>query len=882
MKRLYSLIGIGLLALLLCGCGGGGNDGANNLDNGPVAVQLLRATPSAGSSPLRVTFTVNISGGIAPYYYSWDYNNDGAVDIYINQTFDRTLSVQNDYFLRASDAGGDSVYQCQLKVMDSSGDPAIEPDPLTITVQAGSGITFGEQTGWITDTTGNDGEYIAVSGEPVYFRAQPLNGVAPYTYQWDFDEDGNVDSTVANPQFTFNYSGEGVDIHNVALTVLDDNNEKAYFTYIVPVQGVGFTPEPNVEFEAILNSDPPANADNVITLEWAPSGTVAGIPTEPLLDLSVIIDPDPDKRGKPPYEYYWDYENDGKFDSQDPSPTLPYYDYERKILVNPYVHALDANTYTLRVMVIDSAGRMMEFMRTVLSKNLEGSSGLLVASAEYGFGSPLMPYVALTTGTPQAATDAEFTASFNITASGSPGTVQFQFDADGDGVAEDTGMDDAVTPGWEVFQVGGVANNSIQWTYQGIGFYPASITVRTVDSSNNQIDIETVEMPVSIVKVSQVEPDGTLDTRTDASMSASWDIQAGGGNGSALAAREVVISGGRRGNTALRSNISVRQGFVAPANVNEAETADTSAATGRLQMNQERWGHWQWTEGTSQLAGGAVYYIMGGEFFLGGELNLSAQTEVSAAANPASSPWAVSYEMGPEGYLTLTESAGDFIGDIEILGRPGYNYYYVFTGGVKERIGTVVDQASRRFISFDPGRPLEMPPKPAYVLCGPDIPTARFDHAVVYDGDYVYAIGGRVASGESVRTVEAYDMNAGIWRNLPPMQDMRSGHVACLVGGKVYVIGGGYYPPNESDYTVVETAEVYNPDTGTWSYTVAPENVANNACGAALPGPGAVSDTANLPNTIWYYGGQDNLGAELGELYQLEYFYSVLLPTPEV
>ncbi len=876
VKRLHVIFGIFLLALLLCGCGGGGDNGPDDLDNGPVVVKLLRATPSSGTGPLRVTFTVNISGGTAPYYYSWDYNNDGAVDDFVNQTFDTTLSVQNDYYLRASDAGGDSVYECQLKVLDSSGDPAVVPDPVTVTVLAGSGISFGEQTGWITDQTGNEGEYIVLSGSPVYFRVQPVGGAAPFTYQWDFDEDGNVDSTVANPQYTYIYEGKGVDIRKATVKIIDANSEKASFEFVVPVQGSDYTPEPVPDFEAILLSSPAATEDGVITLSWAPAGDVADTPAEPKLDLSVVISPEAGKTGVPPYEYYWDFENDGKFDSQDTSPTLPYYDFERKITINPYVHNLDLKTYTLRVLVIDSAGQIRQFTRTVVSKNIGGSTGLLEVAADYGFGTPLQPYVALTSGD---GVNTQFVATFNITTTGSPGTVQFQFDANGDGAADDTDFDAAATAGWEVFTKDGSASNQIQWSYQGIGFYPAQIIVRTVDSGNNQIDVETVQMPLSIVKVTQLAPEGTLDKRTEASMSACWDIQAGGGNNQTLVTREVMIAGGRRGNTALRGNISVRQDFTAPANAGEAEVPGDTLAIARLQMNQERWGQWQWTNGRTGLAGNAQYFLMGGEYYLGGVLNVSAQTEVANAANPSSSPWSISYEMGPDGYLPLSEAAGDFIGNIGIPGT-NYNYYYVFVGGVKDRSGSLVADISRKFISFDPNRPPQF--QPAYVSAGPDIPTGRFDHAVIYDGDYVYAIGGRIASGESVRTVEAYDMDARVWYNLPPMLDMRSGHTACLIDGKIYVIGGGYYPPNESDFTVVATAEVYNPDTGTWSYTAAPDNVANNACAAALPGPGAVSDAGQSPNTVWYYGGQDSLGAELGDLYQLEYFYTVLQPTPPV
>jgi hypothetical protein len=879
VKRLYSLFGIGLLMLLLAACGGGGSSDDGNPSDGPLTVQLLRATPSTGSSPLRVTFTVNISGGVAPYYYSWDYTNDGSVDDHINQTFNRTLSVQNDYYIRASDVGGTSVYQCQLKVMDSSGDAAIVPDPLTVTVLSGSGMTFGEQTFWFTNVTDDEGAYIARTGQPVYFRAQPLGGQAPYSYQWDFNEDGQIDSTLANPEYTYTYTGTGAEVHKISLIVLDGNSEKAYYDYLVPVQGPPDIILPVPDFQAVLDSYPAANDEDVITLKWDSTGTAAGLPTEPQLDLSVIISQEANKSGVPPYEYYWDFENDGKYDTQVPSPTIPYYDFDRKITVNPYVHLLNFKRYTLRVMVIDSSGQTQQFYRTVVSSNIGSNPYIINADVDYGFGTaPMQPYVAVTSGD---VVNSTHTAKFVVNATGSPGTYQYQFDADGDGMPEDTiqrsGEDPANPDEWEVPTSGSF---TVNWPYRSIGFFAASMTIRTVDSGNNQIDMVTIQTPISIVKVGKPNFETPLDARTDAGMSAAWSIQAGGGNGQTIASREVVITGGRRGNTALRSNLSLRQTFVPPVNANEAENVAEAVVTDRLQINQERYNHWQWTKDQDQLGGTAQYYIMGGEYMLGGQLMLSAATEVANAANALASPWAVSYEMGPDGYLTLTEANGAYVGPVGIPTANGLNFVYAFVGGVMDRTGSVVNQVSRKFISFDPDRPAMM--LPAYVSAGPDIPTGRYDGAAVYYNNRYYVIGGRVASGESVGTVEAYNLNTGIWENLPPLQEARSGNTACVIGGKIYVIGGGYYPGNESASTLVTSAEVYNPDTGTWSYTVAPTNVANNAAAAALPGPGAVSTASQTPNTIWYYGGEDAFGAEKNDISELVYYYTVLQPAPAV
>lgn len=875
--RLLNVFAIGMMMLLLAtACGGGGDDNGLDIDAGPLSIALLRATPSTGTSPLRVTFTVNITGGVAPYYYAFDFTNDGAVDTFVNQTYDRTLSVQNDYFLRASDAGGNSTYECVLKVTDSSGDPAVESDPVTVVVQAGSGITFTGNTGWSSDITGPEGQPVARTGEPVRFAAQPAGGESPYSYQWDFNDDGTIDSTVASPQYTFTHQQTGIVNFIVHLTVVDNNGEKAFYDFIVPVEGTVPQTDPVSDFDIILNSDPPA-VDGVVELDWAPTSETEGVPTSPELDLAIVVNPDPEKAGQPPYEYYWDFENDGKYDTQDPSPTIPYYDFERKILVNPYVHQLDSKAFTLRVLVIDGAGQMQQRTRTILSRNLDGSTGLLAVNADYGFGAELRPY------TTSSGQDTVNGAVFSITVTGSPGTVQYQFDADGDGVAENIVPD--ADPGepeaWDVPTNQG--NFSINWDYEGIGYYPASITVRTVDTQGNQVDIETLQMPISIVRVGEVAYDGIgLQPRTDHAMAASWSLQPGGGNGQALAAREIVIAGGRRGNTSLRDTSRIIQQFSLPDAQGSFESIVESLAETRLPMNQERYNHWMWTLGNTDI-NSATYFAMGGEFFLGGQLELYAGTELTNGYLNGSAPWSISYEMGPGGYLELTDSQGAYVGPIEIPGRPGYNYEYVFVGGILDRSGSIANGVSRKFISFDPLRPLEMPPKPAFVLAGPDIITARFNAASVFYNNKYYVLGGRVASGESVRTAEVYDINTGLWSAIPPMQDQRAGHVAQVIGGKIYVIGGGYYPPNESDFTLVTTAEVFNPDTGTWSYTQPPTSggasqALYNSSGVALPGPGGVSDAGASPNTIWVFGGIDESRAEKGSLYELVYFYSVEAP----
>ncbi len=68
-------------------------------------------------------------------------------------------------------------------------------------------------------------------GETVSFTAEPSGGTAPYTYAWDFENDGSTDNTSANPIHSYNTIGQ----KTVSLTVTDaadDSNTVTKTGYI--------------------------------------------------------------------------------------------------------------------------------------------------------------------------------------------------------------------------------------------------------------------------------------------------------------------------------------------------------------------------------------------------------------------------------------------------------------------------------------------------------------------------------------------------------------------------------------------------------------------------------------------------------------------------
>jgi len=115
----------------------------------------------------------------------------------------------------------------------------------------------------------------------------------------------------------------------------------------------------------------------------------------------------------------------------------------------------------------------------------------------------------------------------------------------------------------------------------------------------------------------------------------------------------------------------------------------------------------------------------------------------------------------------------------------------------------------------------------------------RYSHtATLLPNGKVLVTGGNTASS-TIANVESYDYISGKWTIAQPMQVARYGHKAILLpDGRVMVAGGIYSdfftrPFNPMDLT----AEIFDPITGTWTYTgsmTMPQGIHNNA-GVLLP-----------------------------------------------
>jgi PKD repeat protein len=146
------------------------------------------ANPLSGLAPLNVQFTNESWGEISEY--AWDFDNDGTID-----------SNEENPSYTYETAG---IYTVSLTVYDLSGNYS---------------------------STETKVDYIAV-GESIiaFFTAFPLAGLAPLEvsftdqssgpitiWEWDFDNDGTIDSNEQNPQYIYLEGG----LYSISLTVSD-------------------------------------------------------------------------------------------------------------------------------------------------------------------------------------------------------------------------------------------------------------------------------------------------------------------------------------------------------------------------------------------------------------------------------------------------------------------------------------------------------------------------------------------------------------------------------------------------------------------------------------------------------------------------------------
>jgi N-acetylneuraminic acid mutarotase len=134
---------------------------------------------------------------------------------------------------------------------------------------------------------------------------------------------------------------------------------------------------------------------------------------------------------------------------------------------------------------------------------------------------------------------------------------------------------------------------------------------------------------------------------------------------------------------------------------------------------------------------------------------------------------------------------------------------YVVGGSLPSGGGNEVPTGSA--IAFDPRKRLWTPIAP--------LPVARARVRVVAVGDYLYAIGGLTAAGDTVALVDRYDPRTDTWRSMSPMKEDRLFPGVTVVGhgrhSRVVVIGGCQFVDGRTRL-LRRTTEVFDPAAGRW------------------------------------------------------------------
>ncbi|MFC1705081.1 PKD domain-containing protein [Nanoarchaeota archaeon] len=164
--------------------------------------------PYSGSEGIEISFTGSAAGGLSPYQYRWDFNNDGIWDTLWASTADADATYSDDY-------SGSAI----LEVMDDAGNLALSSAVVTVSnlppVAEANGPYFC-----------NEGQIITLTGNATD------NGAADtFTYEWDLDRDGTYETAGQNVVYTCG----PIDIYEINLKVTDDDNAFATDVAIVNV-----------------------------------------------------------------------------------------------------------------------------------------------------------------------------------------------------------------------------------------------------------------------------------------------------------------------------------------------------------------------------------------------------------------------------------------------------------------------------------------------------------------------------------------------------------------------------------------------------------------------------------------------------------------------
>ena len=115
--------------------------------------------------------------------------------------------------------------------------------------------------------------------------------------------------------------------------------------------------------------------------------------------------------------------------------------------------------------------------------------------------------------------------------------------------------------------------------------------------------------------------------------------------------------------------------------------------------------------------------------------------------------------------------------------------------------------------------------------------TTRLHHtATLLPNGKVLVAGGYNTSGTDIAAAELYDPATGTWSTTGKLATARDNHTATLLpNGKVLVAAGYIFTAGNFPKRLLDSAELYNPATGTWSATGALNTARDNHSATLLP-----------------------------------------------
>jgi hypothetical protein len=186
------------------------------VDSSHLAVSVASSTqpllasvngPTGGSVNVPVTFSANVTGGVAPYSYQWACQYAGSFTSYLpgGSTFPCTYSSAN-------------TYQVVVRVTDNASN-AVQSSPFSVFIGGGGGGQFSASISGPNPPYGN-------VGVPVNFTAAVSGGVAPYSYQWACQYAGSFTSYVPGGS-TFQCTYSSATTYQVVVRVTDNASNVA-------------------------------------------------------------------------------------------------------------------------------------------------------------------------------------------------------------------------------------------------------------------------------------------------------------------------------------------------------------------------------------------------------------------------------------------------------------------------------------------------------------------------------------------------------------------------------------------------------------------------------------------------------------------------------